>query len=235
MPEASKSFSAEVLTNPRVVEKGRFPLSCTGPPSIGLQLIVAYGLIEAALWTPVGWPNAFCIVLAALWIVWAVRRDRFTARDMGIAVPTASASVWVLLGGVVLAVALPLVTLVWRNNSGPTHVMPVNQALLYIVWSFLQQFILQSFFFVRLESLLGGKWAVPVAAALFGTVHLPSALLTVASLIGGLFFCAMFRRYRNIFPLGMAHALLGLMLAACFSDALLHHMRVGLGYVRFHP
>lgn len=53
--------------------------------------------------------------------------------------------------------------------------------------------------------------------------------------VGGLFFCEMFRRYRNIFPLGLVHALLGLTLAASFSDAVLPHMRVGIGYIRFHP
>ena len=89
----------------------------------------------------------------------------------------------------------------------------------YLIWALVQQFILQSFFYVRLESLLGGRWAVLAAAGLFAAVHLPSPVLTVGSFVGGLFFCEMFRRYRNIFPLGLAHALLGLAMAASFSDA----------------
>jgi membrane protease YdiL (CAAX protease family) len=83
-------------------------------------------------------------------------------------------------------------------------------------------------------NLLGSSWAVLATAGLFGSVHIPSPVLTVASFVGGLFFFEMFRRYRNIFPLGLVHALLGLAMAASFSDAVLHHMRVGIGYVRFH-
>jgi len=60
-------------------------------------------------------------------------------------------------------------------------------------------------------------------------------VLTLMSLAGGLLFCEMFRRYRNIFPLGLVHATLGLTIAASFPDSLLHHMRVGLGYLTYRP
>jgi len=43
----------------------------------------------------------------------------------------------------------------------------------------------------------------------------------------------MFRRYRNIFPLGLVHAALGLTIAASLPDHWLHHMRVGIGYLRY--
>jgi membrane protease YdiL (CAAX protease family) len=96
-----------------------------------------------------------------------------------------------------------------------------------------QQFILQSFFYLRLEALLGSRKAVFAAALLFATVHIPSPILALGTLVGGLFFCEMFRRFRNIFPLGLVHSILGLTMAASFSDSLLHHMRVGFGYLRF--
>jgi hypothetical protein len=60
-------------------------------------------------------------------------------------------------------------------------------------------------------------------------------VLTFLSFIGGVLFCEMFRRYRNIFPLGLIHGTLGLTIAASLPDSLLHHMRVGLGYVLYHP
>jgi membrane protease YdiL (CAAX protease family) len=72
------------------------------------------------------------------------------------------------------------------------------------------------------------------AAALFSVAHIPSPVLTVCTLVGGLFFCEMFRRQRSIFPLGIAHAILGLTVAASFSNGILHHMRVGIGYLMFH-
>jgi hypothetical protein len=43
----------------------------------------------------------------------------------------------------------------------------------------------------------------------------------------------MFRRYRNIYPLAIVHAMLGLTVAITTPDSLLHHMRVGIGYLRY--
>src|SRR5207245_11446118 len=91
----------------------------------------------------------------------------------------------------------------------------------------------QSFFFVRLESLLGSRRAVLATTILFAAAHIPNPILTIGSLFAGFFFCEMFRRYRNIFPLRVVHVILGLTMAASVSDALLHHMRVGIGFVQF--
>jgi membrane protease YdiL (CAAX protease family) len=63
--------------------------------------------------------------------------------------------------------------------------------------------------------------------------HLPNPLLTVLSFLGALFFCTMFRRYRNLYALGVVHAVLGLTIAASFPDCVLHHMRVGVGYFMY--
>jgi len=46
--------------------------------------------------------------------------------------------------------------------------------------------------------------------------------------------CLLFRRYRNLYALGLAQGLLGLCFAVCVPDALNHHMRVGLGYLHYH-
>ena len=104
----------------------------------------------------------------------------------------------------------------------------------YALWALIQEFILQSFFFTRFEELFGGAAAVWIAATLFATAHLPSPVLTAGTLIGALFFCEMFRRYRSIYLLGVVHAMLGLTIAMTMPDSVLHHMRVGMGYLRYH-
>jgi hypothetical protein len=43
----------------------------------------------------------------------------------------------------------------------------------------------------------------------------------------------MFRRYRSIYPLAIVHALMGVTIAFITPDSLLHHMRVGAGYLRY--
>jgi hypothetical protein len=43
----------------------------------------------------------------------------------------------------------------------------------------------------------------------------------------------MFRRYRSIYPIGIVHGVLGLTIALTMPDSLLHHMRVGIGYLQY--
>jgi membrane protease YdiL (CAAX protease family) len=97
----------------------------------------------------------------------------------------------------------------------------------------MQEFVLHSFFFTRCEDLFGSAAAVWVAATLFAVAHLPSPLLTTFTLIASLFFCEMFRRYRSIYPIAIVHGVLGLTVALTMPDSLLHHMRVGIGYLRY--
>src|SRR5439155_13667743 len=103
----------------------------------------------------------------------------------------------------------------------------------YVSWAMLQEFVLQSLFFNRCEELYGSSAAVWMASTRFAAAHLPSPVLTTATLIGALLFCEMYRRYRSIYPLGIVHAMLGLTVAITTPDSLLHHMRVGIGYLRY--
>ncbi|PYV89083.1 MAG: hypothetical protein DMG90_12440 [Acidobacteria bacterium] len=72
------------------------------------------------------------------------------------------------------------------------------------------------------------------AGLLFSLAHLPNVFLTLATLPLGILFCELFRRFRTLAPIGLIHGVLGLALAASVSDSLLHHMRVGMGYLLLH-
>lgn len=85
--------------------------------------------------------------------------------------------------------------------------------------------------FMRLESVLGSRRAVFWAASLYAVAHIPNPVLTSLSFFGGLLFCEFFRRWRNLFPLGIIHGALGITIAASLPDRWLHHMRVGIGYL----
>jgi membrane protease YdiL (CAAX protease family) len=74
-----------------------------------------------------------------------------------------------------------------------------------------------------------------VAAILFSVAHLPNLPLVLATLVWGAVSGLLFRRYRNLYVLGLTQGLLGLCFAVCIPDAWHHHMRVGLGYLRYHP
>jgi membrane protease YdiL (CAAX protease family) len=104
----------------------------------------------------------------------------------------------------------------------------------YVLWTLYQQFLMNDLFMPRLTRLLESEGAaVGLAAVLFAGAHLPNLPLTAATLVWGAVSCALFRRYRNLYALGLAQGLLGLCFAVCVPDALHHHLRVGLGYLRY--
>jgi membrane protease YdiL (CAAX protease family) len=200
-------------------------IDSSGPLQVGL----VFGLIMLAVWTPPGRANAISTLLAAMSTVWFTVRGGYSIRELGLARPVSGALV-MLVSGVFMVMTMIVAGSV-IHSLGPARPVPWDRAWKYAIWALLQEFILQSFFYVRLESLFGSRRAVWGAALLFCVAHLPSPVLTFTSLIGGLLFCEMFRRYRNIFPLGFVHATIGLTIAASLPDNLLHHMRVGLGYL----
>jgi hypothetical protein len=106
----------------------------------------------------------------------------------------------------------------------------------YAIWSLMQQFLLQDFVLLRLMRLMPSKRAaVAAAAGLFALGHLPSPILTAVTLVWGAAACWLFLRYRNVFTLGVAHAVLGVCVAITVPGRVDHNMRVGLGYLRYHP
>jgi hypothetical protein len=236
MASESKNLIPRISADRSVVSPQRLqPAASAGTSTVGLafQVGLVFALIMVAVWTLPGRVNAVSNLLAALCILWFTVRSRYSVRQSGLARPGSGAVVTVVCGAfLVVAIVVGGSAI---DNLGPAQRVPWERVGKYGLWALEQQFILQSFFYVRMESLLGSRRAVWGAALLFCLAHLPSPVLTLMSFIGGLFFCEMFRRYRNIFPLGLVHAALGLTIAASLPDRLLHHMRVGIGYLLYRP
>src|SRR5437016_8824024 len=172
---------------------------------IWLQIAFAYGLLEAALWTSPGRLDLIWMILTATFILLTAFRGPYSAREMGVTLPSGKATVWIVGAGLILAATLWSFAALTGTDAAPTHAMPLRTTWQYAIWAFLQQFMLQSFFFVRLESLLGSRRAVLASTILFAAAHIPNPILTIGSLFAGFFFSAMFRRYRSFFPLVFAH------------------------------
>lgn len=138
--------------------------------------------------------------------------------------------------GTILLIGAGLCGLIWLCGAalrfaGAGYPIPWGRSWEYAIWALVQEFILQSLFFVRLESIFGSRRAIVYSATLYALAHIPSPVLTILSFIGGLIFCELFRRYRNLFPIGIIHAALGITIAASLPNPWLHHMRVGIGYL----
>jgi membrane protease YdiL (CAAX protease family) len=103
----------------------------------------------------------------------------------------------------------------------------------YIVWSFVQQFLLQGYFLFRLLRLVPRTSAALTAAGIFAAAHLPNPVLTAVTLLWGSVACFVFLRCRNVYILMLTHAVLGVTLAISVPGPILHNMRVGLGYLRY--
>ncbi len=198
------------------------------------QIIIVFLFLEFALWAPTRDIRNRWAAIAAITILVLVLTDRPSLQRLGLRLPKTFGASLVL--GVSFAAAVLLVVVVnWSGGQIPANQTWPNVpgASGYLIWALLQEFILQSFFFSRCEELYGSPAAVWMASTLFAAAHLPSPILTTATLVGALFFCELYRRYRSIYFLGVIHAVLGLTIAVVTPDNLLHHMRVGIGYLQY--
>lgn len=198
------------------------------------QLIVAYVLLERALWaSQLSTRNGWALVAGVVVLIF-IAIDRPSLDRLGLGMPHRVGTGFALAFGLTSA-ALLIFVVVWAGEEIPANATwpALHSAWQYLIWALMQEFILQSFFFTRCEELFGTSSAVWVAASLFSAAHLPSPLLTTFTLMGGLLFCEMFRRLRSIYPIGVVHALLGQAIAVTMPDSLLHHMRVGIGYLQY--
>jgi membrane protease YdiL (CAAX protease family) len=106
----------------------------------------------------------------------------------------------------------------------------------YAIFALTQQLLLQGYFLARLLRILPNpNLAAILAAAVFALAHLPNPVLTPLTLIWGLTASLVFIRSRNVYPLAMAHAIFGICVAITIPASILHNMRVGLGYLNYHP
>jgi membrane protease YdiL (CAAX protease family) len=199
-----------------------------------LELLLGYGLILFTLWMPET-PQRILSPIALVVTLAIVLASRPTLDDLGLTRRGLAQSFWILPAAIVLAVASVLVA----KRIGTLHPLyktDFRHIAGYVLWTLYQQFLLNDLFMPRLTRLLPTEnAAVALAAVLFAIAHLPNLPLTGVTLVWGAISCALFRRYHNLYALGLAQGLLGLCFAICVPDALHHHLRVGLGYLRYQP
>jgi membrane protease YdiL (CAAX protease family) len=198
-----------------------------------VELILGYGMIVAIIWTPEHLQRILSpIALLLTLLVVLVRRP--TRDELGLGWRGFVASLWILPAAIALS-ALSMFVAAKFGTLHPLYKADFAHVSGYMLWTIYQQFLLQDFVMDRLLRLLPGEnAAVTIAGILFAAAHLPNLTLTAATLMWGIASCALFRRYRNLWALGLTQGLLGLCFAVCVPDSLHHHLRVGLGYLHYH-
>lgn len=198
-----------------------------------LELAVGYALITVTIWTAnptqriLFWISAAWFFCSAVFA--AVRGEPLGLKRPPLRMTVVTVSLVILIGAGIATIAA---------LAGTLHGLFVRAPLLhasgYLIWALVQQYIQQSFFFARIErltsnGLMAGFWT----ALLFGLAHLPNPVLVPVTFAGGWILTELFRRYRTLYPLAVAHGLIGLAIAISVPDHIHHHMRVGLGYLRY--
>ncbi len=200
-----------------------------------IEIAIGFGLILTVIWTPRPWQQRlWWIALVAVLTMICLSFESLSA--MGLHAANLFRSLWIValalgLGGVAVLLAAGMHTL--HTPGGPIQF--VKSFWGYAIWAGVQQFLLQCFFLSRLQHLIPDRRSVVwVAAALFAIAHLPNPLLTVVTVLWGATACLLYLRYRNLYPLMIAHAILGISIAITVPGPVDHNMRVGLGYLTYH-
>jgi len=199
-----------------------------------LEVFAAWGLIEATTWTHGRTQSGlFWISAAFIFVSTIARRPRL--RDLGLGLHGLRSTLWVIPA----AVAISGIAVLIAQRLGTLHPLfgvigIATHSFAYFIWAIVQQFILQSYFFVRLEQLLSSRLSAIASTVLFTLVHIPNPVLMSVCFFAGWAACEIFRRQRNIYCLGVAHAILGLTIAVTVPNHIQRHMRVGIGYFHYH-
>jgi len=201
-----------------------------------IEIALAYALIMMVEWTPRPLQRVLWL-LAAISLALIVWRSFEGWRAMGFRATNFLRSLWIVAAALVLAAIAIAVAARMHTLHVPGGVLAFFVTYCaYAVWSGVQQFLLQGVFLLRFLRLIPRPVAAALAAAaLFASAHLPNPVLTPSTFIWGFAACLLFLRYRNIYPLMIAHAILGITVAITIPGSVDHNMRVGLGYLRYDP
>jgi membrane protease YdiL (CAAX protease family) len=198
------------------------------------EIAIVYAAVLLVFWTPRPWQYLLWAVTAAL-IAASIFQTFDGLKHLGLCRGDLSGSLWAVAASMAVAsAAVAMAGLMHTLHLPGTPGSFIRCTFTYALWATIQQLVLQCFFLSRLLRLLGdATWAAVAAAILFAVAHLPSPILTLITLICGLAACLFFLRYRSLYPLAAAHAILGLSIAITVPAPVDHNMSVGLAYITY--
>jgi hypothetical protein len=94
--------------------------------------------------------------------------------------------------------------------------------LVYCLWGLFQQYMLNGYFARRIRP--------DFAALLFSLAHFPNWFLMATTLVGGYLAVRVYAKYRNLYAVGLGHAIFGFALYLTVPDSISHHLYVGPRY-----
>lgn len=198
-----------------------------------LEPLAVFGLIMAYIWAlRAVYPLFWIAILGLMLLSHVLRREspgmlgfetrnlRSTAREL--ALPLVLLVLLMAVCGVLLCTVRPL------SVGGAAAALAV-----YLPWGLLQQYMLNGYFLNRFGAVLAPRGAAMVTATLFCAAHAPNWILMSVTLPGGYYAARVYQRRRNLYVLGLAHAIAGFLLFLLIPDSISHHLRVGPAWFRW--
>ena len=198
-----------------------------------LEVILVYAGIVTYIWRwRSTYPHFWMALLGVVLVSHFLHRDTF--RRLGLSFAGMRANAQVVLP-IALAFYIPLLVFAFARHA--LTFVPVNwqaaaSLLGYAIWCAFQQYLAQSYFHNRLMEVVRNRHLSSLLVGIiFGSAHIPNPILMVATTVAGVVFAEIFARHRNIWPIALAQAVGGLLVAAVSPASLIHNMRVGPGYL----
>jgi hypothetical protein len=205
------------------------------PWASGLEVTLVFACILLYIWV---WqrshPLLWIPLLAFVIVSHVIHHD--SPRAMGLTLAQIRPAAKMILP---LAAAIYVPVVAWALA---THRLPllslgpqvVTKFAGYAAWCCFQQYLVQCYFHRRLMSIMPGPHLrCVVVGSLFAAAHAPNAVLMGATYVGGIILAEVYEHYPNIWPLALAQAVGGMLIAALVPASIIHNMRVGPGYYTY--
>ncbi len=215
-----------------------YPFRTTHPASrvaTTLEVLLVYAGILLYIWR---WqfthPHFWIILLGVIFASHIAHGD--TPRALGLSLHGLRENAQTVLP-LVAAVYLPLLFLGFARHTLVIP-SPAKQTLFsflsYGSWCAVQQYLAQSYFHHRLRSVVRSPHLSSLmVGVMFGGAHIPNPILMGVTTLGGFLLAEVYARHRNIWPLALAQAVGGFLVAVLSPASVIHNMRVGPGYFFF--
>ncbi len=203
-----------------------------------VEVLIFIGVVSMYLWylpsKGVTFFDAFAWVMAFVWPIGLNLLHGDTPPDSGIRRDTMVEGFWrcgIVTG--LMASGLVITGLIMNSLKFDNPLRMLERFGGYIIWGLLQQYWLHAFSLRRLRQAgLGDIAAVLCASAFFGILHAPNWPLVGLTFGAGLVWCVVFLQSRNLLPLALSHAALGVLTYFCLPVEWTNRLTVGGLFLR---